>query len=106
MTVSLRNTSGEPLHLGSPEGRFVEVDEIVPVEGSILKGGPDDAYVIGQPTSEPGDPPADDASDKARADYADKVAAHNAALATHRAYPKSIWTATGGKPAKSEGDES
>ncbi len=46
MTVRLRNTSGEALYLGA-NGKRVEPDEIVAVEGSVDKNSPEDAYVIG-----------------------------------------------------------
>lgn len=45
--VTLRNTSGEPLALGTPEGRVIDPDEVVRVEGSLAKDQPDDAIVIG-----------------------------------------------------------
>ena len=45
--VTLRNTSGEPLHLGSSDGRRVDPDEVVRVEGSLAKDQPEDAIVIG-----------------------------------------------------------
>lgn len=47
MTVNLRNTSGEVLNLGSVDGRRVDVDEVIHVEGDLDKNSPDDAYVIG-----------------------------------------------------------
>lgn len=46
--VSLRNISGEPLHLGLREGRLVAVDEVVRIEGSLAKSQPEDAIVIGE----------------------------------------------------------
>ncbi len=46
MTVSLRNKSGEVLHLGRPDGPRVEADEIVKVDGKVTET--DDAYVIGE----------------------------------------------------------
>ena len=45
--VTLRNISGEPLHLGAADGRLVDPDEAVRVEGSLAKDQPDDAIVIG-----------------------------------------------------------
>ena len=74
MTVSLRNTSGQPLHLGSRDGRLVDVDEVVRVDGALAKDGPADAYVVGS-------------GDEARA------------------YPKSLWTTTGGPAARSATEE-
>jgi hypothetical protein len=47
VTVNLRNVSGEPLNLGRPDGRLVDVDEVIHVEGDVSKDSPDDAYVIG-----------------------------------------------------------
>ena len=46
--VTLRNTSGEPLLLGAADGRRVDTDEVVRVEGSLAKSQPDDAIVIGE----------------------------------------------------------
>jgi ethanolamine ammonia-lyase small subunit len=46
--VTLRNISGEPLYLGSPDGRRVDADEVVRVEGSLAKDQPDDAVVVGE----------------------------------------------------------
>lgn len=49
MTVKLRNISGEPLYLGSPDGRLVDKDEVVEVEGDLApkKDQPEDATVVG-----------------------------------------------------------
>jgi hypothetical protein len=67
-TVSLRNTSGEPLYIGSPEqgGRLVDKDEVVKVDGKKASDQPGDAIVIGE---------GDDA----------------------RAYPKSLWSEVSSK---------
>ncbi len=46
--VTLRNISGEPLLLGLRDGRRVDADEVVRVEGSLAKSQPDDATVIGE----------------------------------------------------------
>lgn len=47
--VTLRNTSGEPLTLGSGFGaRTVDADEVIRVEGALAKDQPDDAVVIGE----------------------------------------------------------
>ena len=46
--VTLRNTSGEPLLLGAADGRRVDADEVVRVEGVLAKSQPDDAVVIGE----------------------------------------------------------
>lgn len=46
--VTLRNISGEPLNLGTPDGRRVEPDEVIRVEGVPAKSQPDDAVVIGE----------------------------------------------------------
>jgi hypothetical protein len=46
--VTLRNTSGEPLHLGTADGRVVDADEVVRVEGSLAKDQPEDAVVVGE----------------------------------------------------------
>lgn len=46
--VTLRNTSGEPLLLGTTQRRRVDPDEVVRVEGSLAKQQPDDAVVIGE----------------------------------------------------------
>jgi hypothetical protein len=76
VTVSLRNKSGEPQHLGNPAlgSRLVDVDEVIHVEGDLApaKQQPDDAYLIGS---------GDDA----------------------RLWPKSVWTNAGGSP-KAEPD--
>jgi hypothetical protein len=48
VSVTLRNTSGEPLYLGSPDGRRVEPDEVVRIDGALAKEQPDDAVVIGE----------------------------------------------------------
>jgi hypothetical protein len=48
MTVSLRNISGEPLHVARPDGRRVDPDEVVRVEGSLAKDQPEDAVVVGE----------------------------------------------------------
>jgi hypothetical protein len=48
VTVKLRNVSGAPLHLGSPEGRLVDSDEVIEVKGSLAKEQPDDAVVVGE----------------------------------------------------------
>jgi hypothetical protein len=48
VTVKLRNVSGAPLHLGSPEGRLVDRDEVIEVKGNLAKKQPDDAVVIGE----------------------------------------------------------
>lgn len=45
--VTLRNISGEPLLLGLRDGRRVDPDEVVRVEGALAKDQPDDAVVIG-----------------------------------------------------------
>lgn len=47
MTVNLRNTSGEPLHLGR-EGRLIAPDEVVKVDGDLAPKDQqvDDAYVV------------------------------------------------------------
>jgi hypothetical protein len=52
-TVSLRNISGAPLHLGAPAdqgGRLVEADEVIHVEGTLAPKNdqPEDAIVIGE----------------------------------------------------------
>lgn len=47
-TVTLRNTSGEPLHLGTPDGPLVDKDEVIRVEGVLAKDQPDDAIVVGE----------------------------------------------------------
>jgi len=46
--VTLRNTSGEPQHLGTPGGKRVDPDEVVRVEGTLAKSQPDDAVVVGE----------------------------------------------------------
>jgi hypothetical protein len=46
--VTLRNISGEPLLLGAANGRRVDTDEAVRVEGALAKKQPDDAIVIGE----------------------------------------------------------
>lgn len=46
--VTLRNISGEPLYLGVRDGRRVDVDEVVRVEGSLAKEQPEDAVVVGE----------------------------------------------------------
>lgn len=46
--VTLRNTSGETLTLGVSDGRRVDADEVVRVEGVLAKKQPDDAIVIGE----------------------------------------------------------
>lgn len=48
-TVSLRNISGGPLNLGTSNGRLVQPDEVVHVEGDLApkKDQVDDAIVIG-----------------------------------------------------------
>ncbi len=48
-TVSLRNISGEALYLGRPDGRRVEADEVVHVEGEPApkKDQVEDGLVIG-----------------------------------------------------------
>jgi len=47
--VTLRNTSGGPLVLGTPDGgRRVDPDEVIRVEGSLAKSQPHDAVVIGE----------------------------------------------------------
>lgn len=46
-SVSLRNTSGGPLHLGTADGKLVDEDEVIHVEGKLAKDQPDDAIVIG-----------------------------------------------------------
>ncbi len=100
-TVNLRNTSGEPLFLGSADGRRVDVDEVVHVEGVLSKSAPDDAYIV--------------TDEKTAAEHAwmvkneerfdlseDEIARFNAARALDpgRAYPKSTWTNAGGASAK------
>lgn len=45
--VTLRNISSEPLLLGLRDGRRVDPDEVVRVEGALAKSQPDDAIVIG-----------------------------------------------------------
>lgn len=67
MTVSLKNISGEPLYLGSADGRRVEVGEVIHVEGDLAKAKdqPEDAYLIG-------------------------------AGAAARVYPKALWSNAGG----------
>lgn len=74
MTVNLRNTSGEPVYLGSAEGRRVDADEVIHVEGELApkKDQLEDAIVVGTGDSA-------------------------------RAYPTSIWTNAGGS-AKAEPD--
>jgi len=51
MTVKLRNISGEPIYLGSPDrgGRLVDKDEVVEVDGDLApkKDQPEDATVVG-----------------------------------------------------------
>lgn len=44
MTVNLRNTSGSPLLVN---GKTVDDDEVLPVDGTVSKDSPDDAYLIG-----------------------------------------------------------
>lgn len=46
--VTLRNISGEPLLLGLSDGRRVDADEVVRIEGSLAKEQPEDAVVIGE----------------------------------------------------------
>lgn len=46
--VTLRNTSGEPLHLGLRGDRLVDADEVVRIEGKLAKDQPEDAIVIGE----------------------------------------------------------
>lgn len=46
--VTLRNISGEPLLLGLRDGRRVDADEVVRIEGSLAKEQPEDAVVIGE----------------------------------------------------------
>lgn len=48
MSVNLRNISGGPVYLGVANGKLVEPDEIVHVEGDVSKDSPDDAYLIGE----------------------------------------------------------
>ena len=67
MTVSLRNTSGGSLTLGVTEGRYVDADEVIHVEGELApkKDQPDDGIVV-------------------------------VANGEARAYPTSLWTNVGG----------
>jgi hypothetical protein len=102
---NLKNISGEPLYLGSPDGRLIAPGEVIAVEGEVSKDSPEDAYVIGPPVPDLPEPPGQDASEKRQADHAEAVSAREAALGQHRAYPKSVWQAVGGR-VKSEGDES
>ena len=46
--VTIRNISGEPLLLGLRDGRRVEPDEVVRIEGALAKSQPEDAVVIGE----------------------------------------------------------
>lgn len=46
--VTLRNISGEPLYLGLRDGRRVDADEVVRIEGALAKDQPGDAVVIGE----------------------------------------------------------
>ena len=46
-TVNLKNITGEALYLGRPDGRRIEADEVIHVEGTVAKSSPEDAYVIG-----------------------------------------------------------
>jgi len=48
VTVKLKNTSGGALYFGRPDGKRVEADEVVEVEGSLApkKDQPEDATVV------------------------------------------------------------
>jgi hypothetical protein len=54
VTVQLRNVSGSPLHLGTPDGPLVDKDEVIEVKGVLAKDQPDDAVVIGPDTARSG----------------------------------------------------
>ena len=84
MTVNLRSKAGEPVALGAADGRQVEKDGVIHVEGDLVEETAD-AYIVGaKPPKLPDDPTPEER------------AAHDRALATHRAYPKSAWTNAGG----------
>jgi hypothetical protein len=48
-TVSLRNKSGGPLRVGSPDGPLVDDDAVYKVDGKKAKDQPADALVIDTP---------------------------------------------------------
>ncbi len=50
MAVKLRNVSGSPLHIHTPDGRVVDHDEVIEVKGNLApkKDQPDDAIVVGE----------------------------------------------------------
>lgn len=46
--AKLKNVSGEVVNLGSPDGKRIEVGEVVDFEGTVSKDSPEDAYLIGE----------------------------------------------------------
>jgi hypothetical protein len=48
VTVKLKNVSGGPVYLGRADGRRVEANEVVEVDGKLAADQPDDATVVGE----------------------------------------------------------
>ena len=47
-SVKLKNVSGEVLYVGRPDGKRVDVGEVIEVDGAVAKDGPEDAFLIGE----------------------------------------------------------